>query len=534
MVSTRSIQTTMRKGDIIELKIDRAAHGGLGVARVDGFVVFVRAAVPGDVVRVLVTRKKKDFAEARVVEIIQDSPDRVKAPCPYFGSCGGCQWQHVSYPRQLEYKKTLVEDAVSRIGGLSGILIHDPIRSEKIFGYRNKMEFSFSDRPWVMDYPPPPNLPSPGERRQRGRVSPNDAVADTSPELHMALGLHVPGTFNKVLDLEACLLQEDRGNEILRAVKEFAKESGLSPYNLKAHKGFWRFLTLRRSSFFKEWMVNVITSEFRKDPAENLARCITSAFPDVKTVVNNVTARRAGVALGEWESTLTGTGVIEDLIGPYTFQVSANSFFQTNTAGAAALYETVADYAELSGSEQVLDLYSGTGTIPIFLASRSRQVVGMEIMESAVQDAWKNCRFNGIENCRFILGDIRKGLSYMPFNPDVLIIDPPRTGMHKDVTAGILDLGTERIVYVSCNPPTMARDLGAMKDSYQVTEIQPVDMFPHTYHVECVAKMVKKRSVHGSRRIDGARHKVHGQNIPKMIFRDPPGLPSRSHFGGVG
>jgi 23S rRNA (uracil1939-C5)-methyltransferase len=308
----------------------------------------------------------------------------------------------------------------------------------------------------------------------------------------LALGLHVPGTFNKVIDVEACLLQEERGNEILRAVKAFAKESGFPPYNLKTHEGFWRFLTLRHSTYFREWMVNVITSGFRKDLAENLARLVTSTFPEVKTVVNNVTSRHAGVAVGEWESVLTGTGVIEDRIGPYAFQISANSFFQTNTQGAATLYDIVVEYAELTGSENVLDLYSGTGTIPIFLASRSRQVVGMEIAESAVQDAGKNCRANGIENCRFILGDIRHGLSFIPFKPDVLIIDPPRAGMHKDVTARILELGTERIVYVSCNPATMARDLGEMKDSYEVAEIQPVDMFPHTYHVESVAKLVRK------------------------------------------
>ena len=566
----------MRKGDIIELKIDRMAHGGQGVARVDGFVVFVRGAVPGDTVRVWVTRKKKDFAEARVVEVIQDSPDRIKAPCPYFGHCGGCQWQHVKYSRQLAYKRALVEEAVARIGGLSEITIHDPIGSERIFGYRNKMEFSFSDRPWLIDYHPPLIAPPPldplpqgegkaeqlcgsihqthppltppikgGESRgsspvkggelggglpiegreyreglsikgggTRGSVpirqSPpplvggvggggitarNDAVTamEHAPEHQFALGLHVPGTFNKVIDVEACLLQEDRGNEILKAIKQFAKESGFPPYNLKSHEGFWRFLTLRHSAYHKQWMVNVITSEYQKALAEDLARFLVSSFPEVKTVINNVTARRAGVALGEWESVLTGTGVIEDRIGPYAFQISANSFFQTNTAGAAKLCGKVEEYADLTGSEKVLDLYSGTGTIPIFLASRSKQVVGMEIAESAVEDAGKNCRANGIENCRFILGDIRDGLSLIPFQPDVLIIDPPRAGMHKDVTSKVLALDTEKIVYVSCNPATMARDLAELKDSYAVAEIQPLDMFPHTYHVESVAKLVRKK-----------------------------------------
>jgi 23S rRNA (uracil1939-C5)-methyltransferase len=516
----------MRKGDTIKLKIDRVAHGGQGVARADGFVVFVRGAVPGDTVNAVLTRKKKDFAEARVLEVIEPSPDRVEAPCPYFGHCGGCQWQHVRYTRQLEFKKALVEEAMARIGGLSGIPVHDPLGSKKIFGYRNKMEFSFSDRPWIIREHPPLTPPIKGgeflvgtpikgteclmdapikgsellvARPKNGDDSSGKRGGNWAGDAELALGLHVPGSFYKVLDIDACLLQEHRGNEILPAVKRFARESGLPPYNLKTHEGFWRFLTLRRSVFYNAWMVNVITSEYRKDVVEPLARFLTSTFHDVKTVVNNITTRRAAIAVGEWESVLEGTGVIEDRIGPYTFQVSANSFFQTNTPGAATLYDMVVEYAELTGSESVLDLYCGTGTIPIFLSPRSMRVVGMEISESAVEDAEKNCRINGIRNCRFVLGDIRARLSSLSSKPDVLIIDPPRAGMHKDVVRKILDLATEKIVYVSCNPATMARDLAEMKDSYEVVEIQPVDLFPHTYHVESVAKMVKRRTVHGTR-----------------------------------
>jgi 23S rRNA (uracil1939-C5)-methyltransferase len=490
---------SMRKGDIIELRIDRMAQGGQGVGRLNGLVVFVRGAAPGDTARAMVTRKKKDFAEARLIGVVNPSPDRVNPPCPYFGHCGGCQWQHMAYPRQLEYKKALVEEAMARIGGCSDIPIHDPIGSDKIFGYRNKMEFSFSDRPWVIQglscEGKDPAFPPLGGEGEGGFAG--DGRKESQGKL--ALGLHVPGTFNKVIDVEACLLQEGRGNEILQGVKKFAEESGLRPYNLKTHEGFWRFLTLRHSTFFKGWMVNVITSEYRKDLAENLAHCVASTFADVKTVVNNVTARRAGVAVGEWESVLAGTGVIKDRIGAYDFQISANSFFQTNTTVAAKLYRIVADYADLTGSESVLDLYSGTGTIPIFLASRSKQVLGMEITKSAVEDAVKNCRANGIANCRFLLGDIRDGLSLVPFKPDVVIIDPPRAGMQKGVAARILELGTKNVVYVSCNPATMARDLGEMRPSYEVVEIQPVDMFPHTYHVESVAKLVRKTAYGSSR-----------------------------------
>ncbi|MCJ7595666.1 MAG: 23S rRNA (uracil(1939)-C(5))-methyltransferase RlmD, partial [Desulfobacterales bacterium] len=405
-----------KKGNIIELQVEGVAHGGQGVARVDGLVVFVKGAIPGDRVLALVTRKKKDYAEARMTELLDPSLDRVEAPCPYSGYCGGCQWQHVAYERQLVYKKGLIEEAISRIGALSGIPIHDVIPSDKAFAYRNKMEFSFSGRRWLLP----------------------QEMAQGQTDRGFALGLHVPGTFHKVLDMKACLLQEERGNEILREVRRYTEDSGIPAYDLKSHEGFWRFLALRHAAHFDEWMVNIITSEFRRDAVEPLAEILCDRFPNVKTVVNNVTKREAAVALGESEIVLSGPGTISDRIGPFTFQISANSFFQTNTLGAERLYRTVAEWAELGGAETVLDLYSGTGTIPIFLAGRSKEVIGMEIMQSAIQDAEINCRVNGIENCRFVLGDIRENLKSLRLQPDVMIIDPPRAGMHKDVLAGVM------------------------------------------------------------------------------------------------
>jgi len=462
---------TPRKGDIIELHVDRMAFGGQGIARVDGLVFFVKGAIPGDRVNALIFRKKKAYAEAKMQELLDPSPDRIQAPCPYFGICGGCQWQHVKYERQLEYKRGHVQEALSHIGALADIEVHAPIPSEKRFAYRNKMEFSFSDRQWL-SHPPPPLTP---------------------PPFSFALGLHVPGTFDKIIDVDACLLQQERGNEILREVKHFAGKSGLPPYGLKSHEGFWRFLTLRHSAYLDEWMVNLVTSEMRTEAVLPLAQRLTALFPNVKTVVNNITARKASIAVGEKEAILSGAGTIQDRIGPSSFQISANSFFQTNSLGADRLYGKVVEYAELRGRETVLDLYSGTGTIPIFLASSSRRVIGMEIAESAVLDARKNCQENGIENCEFILGDIRENLSLLRIQPEVMIIDPPRAGMHQDVLSRVLEIGAERIVYVSCNPATLARDLGLMQELYHVSEIQPVDMFPHTYHVECVAKLSRRR-----------------------------------------
>ncbi len=470
--STRDSITAMpiRKNTFVDLTIDTMAHGGPGVGRVDGFVLFVRGAAPGDRVRAKVIRKKKDYAEARIAEILEPSPDRICPPCPYAGFCGGCQWQHIDYNRQLSEKKGLIEQAVARIGGLQGVFIHDPLPSERRFGYRNKMEFSFSDRRWLL----------PGEMDQEGI------------DRDFALGLHVPGTFHKVLDIEACLLQHDTGNRILRRVKTLIKQSGLPVYGLKSHQGHWRFLTLRYSRAGDEWMVNVVTSDENRAVLESLSGDLMGAFPSIRTVVNNITARKAGVATGEREIHLAGPGFIEDRIGPYAFRISANSFFQTNTEGADALYRTVLRFAALTGTEAVLDLYSGTGTIPIYLAHRAGSVVGMELVESAVSDAQKNCEANGVSSCRFVLGDIKENLKTMTFKPDVLIIDPPRAGMHKDVLGRVLEMKTPRIVYVSCNPGTLARDLARLAEDYEVTEIQPVDLFPHTYHVEAVAGLRRR------------------------------------------
>lgn len=464
---------TIRKGHLLSLHIDTIAFGGRGVARLDGLVLFVKGAIPGDRAMVRVVRKKKDYAEAHITELLEPSPDRVEAPCPYAGHCGGCQWQHVSYARQLEYKKTLIEEAVARIGSLPGVLVRDAIPSEKQFAYRNKMEFSFSDRPWSLQ---------PEDRQKEA-------------EKGFALGLHVPGTFFKVIDVEACLLQHETGSLILGEVKKYVRESRLPVYGLRSHRGFWRYLTLRHSAHFDRWMVNVVTSEERRDVVGPLAARLARNIASIETVVNNINSKQASTAVGEREIVLLGEGHIQDRIGPFTFQISSNSFFQTNTFGAERLYRTVADYAELTGSETLLDLYSGTGTIPIFLSDRVKSVIGMEVTKSAIVDAAKNCEENQVDNCQFIQGDIREKLLLLKVRPDVLIIDPPRAGMHKDILAGVMGLGTEKIVYVSCNPATLARDLGEMSQDYDVVEIQPVDMFPHTYHIEAVAKLHRRKGV---------------------------------------
>ena len=270
------------------------------------------------------------------------------------------------------------------------------------------------------------------------------------------------------------------------------KSSGIPVYGLRSHTGFWRFVVLRYSAAHDQWMVNLVTSTESRESVQPLANLLMRKYPQIVSVVNNITARKAGIAVGEYEINLVGDTVLRDKIGPFEFEISANSFFQTNTAGARLLYDTAGKYAQLTGSEQVLDLYSGTGTIAIWLSQYAAAVTGIEIVESAVNDALKNCTRNGVSNCRFMHGDIIDCLPKISAAPDVMIIDPPRAGMHKKVVRQVLDMAPPKIVYVSCNPGTLARDLGMMKESYRVLEVQPVDMFPHTYHIEAVVRLEKK------------------------------------------
>ena len=461
---------TLKKGQELELEVTNMAFGGKGLSRVNGLAVFVDQAVSGDRVLVRIVKKKKNFAEARMLELREPSPFRVPAPCPYSGICGGCKWQFINYARQLIFKRQQVCDALEHIGLIHDVPVRDTISTDQVFGYRNKMEFSCAERRWLLP-------------EQMGR----DDV-----DRGMALGLHVPGTFYKVLDIDACLLQPDLGNAILTDVRRYIKASPLPVYGLRSHEGFWRFLVLRHSVACDQWMVNLVTAGAEREALQPLADELIGNYPQVVSVVNNITASKSGVAIGESEIVLAGAAVITECIGEYAFEISANSFFQTNTSGALRLYEIAAQYAGLTGKESVVDLYCGAGSIAIYLSKMARQVIGMEIVTTAVDDAERNCRRNGIDNCRFVAGDIRYTLPRLGIRPDVMIIDPPRAGMHKDVVKEVLALGPAKIVYLSCNPATLARDIALLKEAYQVVEVQPVDMFAHTFHIEAVAKLVKQ------------------------------------------
>ncbi len=460
----------LRRSEIRDLRIEKMANGGNGIARCEGMVVFVPRSVAGDTVKVTVSRNKKDYAEARILEILDPSPFRRNPPCRHAASCGGCQWQHIQYDAQLSFKREIVKECVERIAGLKGIVVHPVIPSPLEFRYRNKMEFSFSDRRWI---------PRP-EKEKAGA------------EFTFTLGLHVPGTFNKVIDIEECLLLPEEGSAIMRSAKALFQDTGVPVYGLKSHSGYWRYLTLRYSTFAERWLVNIITSDEKRGLLPPLAEKLCDDFPSISSFVHTVNSRKAAIAAGEKETNLQGQGFLLDTIGQWKFRISASSFFQTNTLAACRLYDTVAKFAALSGKEDLLDLYSGTGTIPIYLSKDALRVTGMELNEHAVLDARVNCEVNEVKNCRFIVGDIRELLKEGKAMPDVVIADPPRAGMHGDVAESLLAIAPKRIVYVSCNPATLGRDLALFSTGYEICEIQPVDMFPHTHHVECVVRLERR------------------------------------------
>ena len=461
----------MRRGDIIEVTIEKMVYGGRGLAHHNNRAVFVDAAMPGERVMARASRVKKDFAEASVLEVLEPSQHRTTAPCRYSAYCGGCNWQFIGHEKQLEYKHAIVEELLHHIGKLTDVPVHPVLPAPQVLGYRNKMEFSFSDRRWLLP----------------------EELDNKDDSEHFALGLHVPGTFDKIIDLDGCLLQHGRGNEILREVRNYARGSGLPVYGLRSHRGFWRYLVLRHSYYFDEWMVNIVTSEEGEPGLSHLASVLRGRFGNIASLIQSINTRRGGTAIAERENVLQGRSSIQDKIGEFTFEISAQSFFQTNTAMAERLYEQVRDLASLAGGETIIDLYCGIGTISILLAPSASRVLGMDISESAIQDARKNCALNAIDNCEFLCGDSKVLLSRAGFRPNLLIADPPRAGIHTKAIEQILNLMPDKIIYVSCNPSTLARDLALLNERYLVGTVQPLDLFPHTHHVETVV-LLEQRS----------------------------------------
>lgn len=461
----------LHRGQEIETTIEKVAFGGQGIAHHENRVLFVENAVPGDRMKVRLRKVKKTHAFAYPVELMQPSKLRIEAPCSHFGFCGGCKWQNLEYQTQLEFKRQHVMESLEHIGDIRADCVEDVIPSPLIFGYRNKMEFSFSENRWL----PPDELKNPDIAKQQ-----------------FSLGFHVPRFFDRIIDIEKCWLQDDQLNRILIFSKAFFKDAGIPVYHNRTHEGILRYLVLRKSFAFDQIMVNIVTFSPIQEQLRGFAEKLTAEIPAVTSVINNVNSRFAQIAAGEEEFLIYGNPVIREKLGDYVFEISSNSFFQTNSLQAEKLYRVVEDLAGVK-DKTVWDLYSGTGSIAIFLSGKADKIIGFEILESSVEDARRNAELNEVDNCEFIAGDIRFSMEqYSQNKPDVIICDPPRSGMHPDVVNTILEISPDKIVYVSCNPTTLARDLTILKEQYHLTKIQPLDMFPHTYHIESVCRLEKK------------------------------------------
>ena len=471
--------TALKKGTEIELVVESLSFGGKGLARIDGFVIFIDRTIPGQRVLARITRKKASYAEAKVVELLQDSPEAIAPRCTHFGTCGGCLWQNLPYHQQLEVKRNLVWECLAHIGGLSNDTVLPTLPSPEIYFYRNKMEYSFGARRWLL----------PEELELNHLEKPRD----------FALGLHIRGFYDRVLDIEECHLQSPSSVSILKQVRQFALASELPPYNTHDHTGFWRFLVIRDSKHTGQILVELITAPHRSSSSvvRQLSTLLQANIPDISTLVHGISEKKAQIAIADTQEVIFGPGYIEEYLGDFRFRISSGAFFQTNSKATGILLDQVSEGCGLSGSEVVWDLYSGTGTMAIALARAARKVIGFELVQAAVSDARTNAGLNGVDNCEFVLGDLKDLLGNPSIannysSPQVVVTDPPRAGMHPSVVNQLIALAPPRIVYVSCNPATLARDLKVLAEKYRLLRVQPVDLFPHTPHVEAVAVLEKK------------------------------------------
>ena len=463
-----------KKFALQNLEITGYASEGKALARVDGKVIFVEGAVPGDVVDVWVSKSKKDYAEARVTRLVKPSPERVEPFCSHFGTCGGCKWQMLPYERQLEYKEQEVAQHFRRLGKLDIPAIQPIVGSEKTQQYRNKLEFTFSNKRYLTD----------AEIAQAGEG--ND-IPQTP-----ALGFHVPRIFDKVIDIDACYLMDDVNNAIRNFLRSYALNNDLPYYDIKAHTGFLRNVIIRHCTT-GDLMVNLVVGEDRQDWLKPLLDELLKAVPQITTLLYTINTKWNDSIYDLEPVTYFGPGYAIEQLGKYRFKVGPKSFFQTNTQQAERLYSITQDFAQLTGKEVVYDLYCGTGSIGIFVSAGAAKVIGVETVAEAIEDAKVNAAMNGLTHTDFYAGDVIKVCDDAFFaqhgKPDVIITDPPRAGMHEKLVQKLLEIEAPRIVYVSCNTATQARDLALLAEKYVITRIQPVDMFPHTHHIECVVAL---------------------------------------------
>ncbi|MEO8150847.1 MAG: 23S rRNA (uracil(1939)-C(5))-methyltransferase RlmD [Bacteroidia bacterium] len=463
----------MNKKVIENLQVIDIADEGRAVAKHEQMVVFIDAAVPGDVADVEIYKQKKSYAEGRIIKLVKPSEHRTEPFCSHFGVCGGCKWQYMDYKMQLHYKQKQVSEAMKRIAKIENPVLSPIIGSVNETFYRNKLEFTFSNKRWLTV----------------------DDMKKGVNDLEPALGYHIPGRYDKVLPIEKCYLQDDLSNQIRNFVFQYCMKNNFTFFDLKKQEGMMRNMIIRNTTL-GEWMVIMIFKEDDKGKRESLLNALKENFPQITSLMYNINQKRND-SIYDLDFTLhSGKPFITEQMEDLKFRIGPKSFFQTNSIQALELYKVARDYAQLTGEEIVYDLYTGTGTIANFVARNASKVVGVEYVAEAIEDAKINSQENNISNTSFYAGDMKDMLttSFYETNgyPDVIITDPPRAGMHEKVVAMLNQSNAKRIVYVSCNAATQARDLALMAEKYVVTKIQPVDMFPHTHHVENVVLLELK------------------------------------------
>ena len=452
---------------------DYAAQGK-AIARLDGKVIFTEGAVPGDVVDLLLTKNKKDFAEARVLKIITPSADRVTPFCMHFSVCGGCKWQMLPYEKQLQYKQQEAEQNLARIGKITGAVMMPIIGADEQVYYRNKLEFTFSNKRYLTQ---------------------DEITQEEVVPLQNSLGFHAPRVFDKTINIFECFLMDEVNNRIRNGMREIATENNYSFYDIKEHTGWLRNLIVRFCTT-GELMVNLCINYKDEENTKIVMDALLAKVPEITTLLYTINPKWNDTIYDLAPQVYFGKGYVTEKLENFKFIISPKSFFQTNTKQAEKLYSVARDFAALTGKEVVYDLYCGTGSIGIFVSPLAKKIIGVELIEDAIEDAKKNAANNNIEHAAFFAGDVIKICNDAFFaahgRADVVITDPPRAGMHEKLINKLLEIAAPVIVYVSCNTATMARDIFLLSEKYSVEKTQPIDMFPHTHHIECVAKLILK------------------------------------------
>ena len=457
----------LKRWQEIELSISDLAFGGKGISKVDDLVFFIKDAIPGQIVNAKISKIKKNYIEAYNIQTIKKSSDQVEPLCEHFDWCGGCTTQQLDYKKQLYYKQKQIYDILNRIGKAEDLRINTIIGCDKTFNYRNKMEYTFSGVPWY--------------------------IGDESYD-NIIIGLHVPKRFDKILSINKCHINHDIFNDILAISKKVSVKENMIPYNVRKHKGFLRFLVIKIGVHTNEVMVNLVTAGYKPDIIKPLVNALRDKIPSIKSIVNTINTRKSNIVSGT-SKLIYGREYINEKIGKYVFKISANSFFQTNPYQVKILYDYIIKTANFKKNDIVYDLYCGTGTIGIYVANLVKKVYGIEIVEDAIEDAKFNAKENNINNIQFYCGDLKDILDSKDMQnieqPTTIIVDPPRPGLHSNTIKNILTLSPNKIIYVSCNPATMARDIELLvSEKYTIKDLQPIDMFPHTPHIECVTTLI--------------------------------------------